>query len=174
MPECYRSPVVLCCLEGLTRKQAALRLGWRVGTVQSRLARGRERLKDRLVRRGIVPAIGVASALAAEAEAAMVAFPARWVEATVRSGMGYAAGQAAAGAVPAGVASLITGVLKVMFLQKLKAVAGASAAVALVGVGITWGQESPERPGRAVQRRGIGSRPRRKSGSTIWNGRSTA
>ena len=153
LPECYRSPVVLCCLEGLTREQAALRLGGRVGTVQSRLARGRERLRDRLVRRGIAPAAAGAAALAAEAEAAMMGVPARWVEATVRSGMGYAAGHAAAGAVPAGVASLLSGVLKVMFLQKLKAVAGASAAVALVGVGVTWGQESPERQaGRSASR----------------------
>ena len=135
-------PIVLCCLEGITREQAALRLGWRVGTVQSRLARGRERLRDRLARRGIAPAVGtVAAALAAEAEAAMAAVPGRLVEATVRCGMGFSAGHAAAGTVPAGVATLITGVFQAMFLQKLKAVAAASAAVALVGVGISWGQQ---------------------------------
>ena len=53
LPDRYRSPIVLCCLEGLTREQAALRLGWRVGTVQSRLgAADAERLQERLLRRG--------------------------------------------------------------------------------------------------------------------------
>ena len=39
LPERYRLPVVLCYLEGLTHGQAAHRLGWPVGTVESRLAR---------------------------------------------------------------------------------------------------------------------------------------
>ena len=38
------APVVLCDLEGLTHEEAARQLGWPVGTVKSRLARGRERL----------------------------------------------------------------------------------------------------------------------------------
>jgi RNA polymerase sigma factor (sigma-70 family) len=50
-----RVPVVLCDLEGRTHEQAARHLGWPVGTVKSRLARGRERLRDRLRRRGIGP-----------------------------------------------------------------------------------------------------------------------
>ena len=51
-PIAYRSPVVLCDLEGRTYEQAARHLGWPVGTVKSRLSRGRERLRDRLIRRG--------------------------------------------------------------------------------------------------------------------------
>jgi RNA polymerase sigma factor (sigma-70 family) len=53
LPERYRAAVVLCYLEGLTCEAAARRLGWPVGTVKSRLARGRERLAHRLVRRGL-------------------------------------------------------------------------------------------------------------------------
>jgi len=55
----YRSPLVLCYLEGLSCEEAACRLGWPVGTVKSRLARGRGRLRDRLVRRGLVPTAAI-------------------------------------------------------------------------------------------------------------------
>ena len=43
---------MLCYLEGLTHAEAAHQLGWPVGTVESRLARARERLKERLTARG--------------------------------------------------------------------------------------------------------------------------
>ncbi len=153
LPERLRWPIVLCCLEGLTREQAALRLGWRVGTVQSRLARGRERLRERLIHRGLAPAVGtVAAALAVEAEAAMTAVPGGLVEATMRCAMGFAAGRVAAGVVPAGVASLISGVFQAMLIRKLKAVAGSAAAVALIGVGITWGQDPAPEQSRTRQR----------------------
>jgi RND family efflux transporter MFP subunit len=55
LPDRYQAPVVLCDLEGRTHEQAARHLGWPVGTVKSRLSRGRERLRGRLVRRGVAP-----------------------------------------------------------------------------------------------------------------------
>jgi RNA polymerase sigma factor (sigma-70 family) len=55
LPERFRVPVVLCDLEGRTHEQAARHLGWPVGTVKSRLSRARERLRDRLTRRGLAP-----------------------------------------------------------------------------------------------------------------------
>jgi len=55
LPDRYRSAVVLCVLEGLSCEQAAGRLGCPIGTVASRLARGRQRLRDALHRRGLAP-----------------------------------------------------------------------------------------------------------------------
>ena len=58
LPERSRMPVVLCDLQGLTHEKAARHLGWPVGTVKSRLARGRELLRGRLSRRGFGLAAG--------------------------------------------------------------------------------------------------------------------
>ena len=63
LPERFRVSVILCDLEGRTHEQAARHLGWPVGTVKSRLTRARERLRDRLVRRGLAPTAGVLAAL---------------------------------------------------------------------------------------------------------------
>ena len=59
LPERYRSTVILCDLEGRTCEEAARHLGCPVGTVGSRLARGRQRLRDRLRRRGLAPGDGL-------------------------------------------------------------------------------------------------------------------
>ncbi len=59
LPECFRVPIVLCDLQNLTYEEVAHTLECPVGTIKSRLARGRKRLRDRLFRRGFqsVPAI---------------------------------------------------------------------------------------------------------------------
>ena len=46
LPERFRIPLVLCDLENRTHQQAARHLNWPIGTVKSRLARGRERLRE--------------------------------------------------------------------------------------------------------------------------------
>jgi RNA polymerase sigma factor (sigma-70 family) len=64
LPADYRAAVVVCDLEGRTRKEAAGQLGWSEGTVASRLARARSILANRLTRRGLaMPAAGIAAAL---------------------------------------------------------------------------------------------------------------
>ena len=63
LPERFRMSVILCDLEGRTHEQAARHLGWPVGTVKSRLTRARERLRDRLTRRGVSPSAGVITLL---------------------------------------------------------------------------------------------------------------
>jgi RNA polymerase sigma factor (sigma-70 family) len=55
LPERLKAPLVLCYLEGLTHDRAADHLGCPVGTVRSRLSRGRDRLRRALLRRGFAP-----------------------------------------------------------------------------------------------------------------------
>ena len=57
LPDKYRTPIVLCYLEGLSHEQAARQLMWPVGTVRSRLAHGRQQLRSLLWRRGLAPSI---------------------------------------------------------------------------------------------------------------------
>ena len=53
LPDNYRTPIVLCYLEGTTNEEAARLLQWPVGTVKGRLSRARDMLRSRLDRRGI-------------------------------------------------------------------------------------------------------------------------
>jgi RNA polymerase sigma factor (sigma-70 family) len=62
LPEAYRSPILLCCLEGLSLDEAAERLGWTRDSVKGRLERGRRRLHGRLARRGLTLAAALAAA----------------------------------------------------------------------------------------------------------------
>jgi RNA polymerase sigma factor (sigma-70 family) len=57
LPERLRGPLVLCYLDGLTRDEAAQRLGWSLGTLKRRLEEGRALLRGRLARRGLAPAL---------------------------------------------------------------------------------------------------------------------
>ena len=95
LPRAFRLPVVLCYLEGLTVHEAARRLRCSHGTVRSRMARAREKLRRALTRRGVVlPAAALAAALAPRSASASVS--SHLCETTTRAAIQFAAGQSAA------------------------------------------------------------------------------
>jgi RNA polymerase sigma factor (sigma-70 family) len=120
LPEKYRAPIVLCYLESLTHEQAAQRLRWPVGTVRSRLARGREQLRGRLTRRGLALSVGLLEG-ALVAETARAALPATLAGVTAEAAVRYASGRlVATGVASAAVAFLAEGAMKTMFVAKWK------------------------------------------------------
>jgi RNA polymerase sigma-70 factor (ECF subfamily) len=145
LPEKFQLPLVLCYLEGLTQEEVARRLGWPIGTVRSRLARGRERLKSRLVLRGVAPtAVAMAVGAWRQAEAAVV--PEALVAMTARAAAGS---KGTAGAVSTAVVTLTEEVLRTMISTKLKLGAAAVLMAGLIatGAGVVAGQ-SGGRPGQ--------------------------
>jgi serpin B len=117
LPEKYRTPVVLCDLQGLTQEEAARQVGCPAGTLSVRLMRARERLRVRLTRRGLAPCAGL---LAAGLAARAVAAPAGpLVAATVKAALAFAAG-ASGPAIPPTAAALAQGVLRTMFMTRVR------------------------------------------------------
>jgi RNA polymerase sigma factor (sigma-70 family) len=73
LPERLRVPLVLCYIQGLTHEGAARELACPVGTVRSRLARGRSLLKTRVTRRGLtLSAVALSGMLESSTRAAAV------------------------------------------------------------------------------------------------------
>ena len=138
-PSATALPVVLCYLEGLTHDQAAHKLGWPLGTVESRLARARDRLRRRLEHRGALPGVALLGA-GLLADVAKATVSSGWIEATARSATQFAAGKTAAAVASANVAFLTRETLHMMTLSQIKlaialalaAAAGATGVVAIV------------------------------------------
>jgi len=132
----HRAPFVLCCLEGKSKSEAAAELGWKEGTVSSRLAHARKLLQERLTRRGITLS-AVLTAGAVSAGTASAAMPVTLVCSTARTALQFALGPTTEIAGGASAATLANGVLKAMTWQKLKAVGAIILATTLLGTSTT-------------------------------------
>ncbi len=124
LPEKYRLPLLLCYLEGKTRDEAAQQLGWKLSVVRGRLKRGRDRLRDRLTRRGVSLSVGLLAALGNSVTADVLSSH------LVRSTLAAATEDA----IPATVAALLHGAAPAMTL-KIKVFACLVLAVGLISGG---------------------------------------
>jgi RNA polymerase sigma factor (sigma-70 family) len=130
LPELLRVPLVLCYLEGLTHEEAAGRLRWPVGTVRSRLARGRDKLRSRLTRRGLTADDAtLTAAIATQPVSSLL------IDRTVRLSLAFSTQHATATALASATATaLAKGVLHAMMISKLK-ILGAATLASLVTLG---------------------------------------
>jgi RNA polymerase sigma factor (sigma-70 family) len=135
LPASYRGAVVLCELDGLSRRAAARQLGIPEGTLSSRLARAKDLLRHRLTRRGLVPSVvALEAALAHEARALIL--PPSLASSTIQAAARVAAGASLAEVVSTSVVTLTHGALHTMLLAKVKGIAFAMAAAAVVTTGV--------------------------------------
>jgi RNA polymerase sigma factor (sigma-70 family) len=134
LPEAYRLPLILCCLEGRNLDEAAQQLGWTPGSVKGRLERGRARLHERLLRRGLTLSSALAAAEVSRGEAAAVV--ARLVARTAPGAMAFGAHQAVGGEGVSTVAAALAGnVVKDMALARPKLVAALLLTSCLLAMG---------------------------------------
>ncbi len=162
LPDRYRLPVLLCDLQRLTHEEAARRLGWPVGTVKGRQARARDRLRDRLTRRGLVAPAGLITAsLASDARAVL---PAALAAQTANVALNALTGASAAVTATAAALALARGVRPTMWFAPLKL----TAVAALLGGGLIATQAvgpgpapaaRPQAPAGAGARAGSGAAP---------------
>ena len=128
---------MLCDLEGLTYQEAAHRLRCPVGTLGVRLKRARERLRVRLIQRGVAPTAGLIGAMLG-AEAASANMSSVLVESTVQAAMGFAVKKTAtSGLASAAVVSLTERVLRTMALTRLTGAISIALAV-LITAAVGW------------------------------------
>jgi RNA polymerase sigma factor (sigma-70 family) len=146
LPDRFRVPIVLCDLEGRSRKEVARQLKIPEGTLSSRLTTARRLLAKRMTRHGFSVS-GGALALAVAHETTSAAVPATLVSSTVK-----AATLTTTGLISVQVAALTQGVLKTMFLTKMKTILVFIATVVVIGgSSLTYWTRAAEDAGSAPQ-----------------------
>jgi RNA polymerase sigma factor (sigma-70 family) len=136
LPENYRLPLVLCYLEGLTRDEAAAQLGWTVNRLRGCLERGRDRLRSRLIRRGVALPTAAGGVLLADTVLATTVPPLLTI-ATIKVAARLAGGTAlAACGVSSPVVVLTQGGLKMVASHKSAVLLALALVTAFVGSGL--------------------------------------
>jgi RNA polymerase sigma factor (sigma-70 family) len=168
LPERYRTPLVLCYLEGKTQEQAARQLECPLGTARSWLARGRVLLRKRLARRGITLSVSaLATALVARAAGAATGkLTTPLVQPIVKAALRFAAGSEASSLVSAEVAGLVNAGLTVMTTAKLKLAAALLIACVLLvaGFGAMTGNILGSKPDAPESQPALGPRAELRAG----------
>jgi RNA polymerase sigma factor (sigma-70 family) len=136
LPERFRVLIVLCDLEGKSRKEVARQLGCPDGTVASGIARARELLAKRLTQRGVVLSSGALATVLAQ-KVASAGVPVSVVSNTISAASSLTAGSVAPGSISIPVATLTQGVLKAMLLSKLKAVVAVVLLLGFLAAGVS-------------------------------------
>ncbi len=146
LPEKFRVLIVLCDLEGKTRKEVAGQLDCPEGTVASRLARARVMLAKRLTRHGLSVSNGTLATVLCQ-NMVLAGVPTSVVSSTIKAAYLFAAGKAAATGVISGkVVALTEGVLKTMLLKKLKVVVVLLLAALSGAAGLIYQTQATEQP----------------------------
>jgi RNA polymerase sigma factor (sigma-70 family) len=135
LPDKYRVPIILCDLEGTTRKAAAQQLNLPERTLSTRLARARVMLAKRLARHGTTFTGSAVVAAAVTQNMASASVPISLMSATVKAAAVMAAGQTAA--ISAMVVAIMEGALKSMFLTKVKYLTSVLVLIAVLCAGAT-------------------------------------
>lgn len=139
LPAKYRTPLVYCYLEGRTQEEVARQLGKPLGTVRSWLARGRDMLHKRLLRRGIpLTTEGASAALLASACATAEAVPPMLRITTLQAVHLFATGGNAMTLFSPAVAALVQKGMATMLIAKLKSAAVCVLVLALLVAGSGW------------------------------------
>jgi RNA polymerase sigma factor (sigma-70 family) len=168
LPEKYRIAIILCDLEGRTRKEVARQLGLPESTLSGRLTTARRMLARRLARHRVEPGDSLLTLLSPGAAGSLP--PALVITTT----------QAVGGAIlSAEVAAIAEGVLKAMFLSKLTGALAIAMGCLLLGgtVLATFSPPTVERVGQQPAVVGnpapeappvpVAARPRPQAGGTI-------